>query len=156
LQKAGRFLPGLFHVLDSGISLGLLVAELLLPSEDASFVAGLLSFRDHSLALIGAGYSGPGEDVVRIKLEDASGGLNGAVKIFPGVVGLREAMKRVGEFRIERKRAIVFRDGFLNFSFTEEINSGVVMIFSVHGERCLGAAFCAAILPPPQAGGSRC
>jgi hypothetical protein len=147
----GLFLP------ESGISLRLLVTELLLPSKDASFVAGFFSLGDHSLTLVGSRDSGPGEDVVGIQLEDAPRGFDGAVKIFPGVVGLRQAMERVGEFRIELERAVIFRDGFLDFSFAEEINSGVVVIFSSHNNKCCAdASRCAAILPSPLRRGSRC
>ena len=106
-----------------------LFLQLLLPAQNARFVSGFFSLGDHAFALVGAGNRGPGQNVVRLELEDPPRGFNGAVKILLGVIGLRQAMQRVAKFRIEFQSARVFRDCFREFSFAEEINSRVVVVF---------------------------
>ena len=106
-----------------------MLPQLLLPAEDARFVAGFFSFGDHAFALVGARNCGPGKDVFRIEREDALRGFNRTVKILLSVVGLRQAMQRVAKLGVEFERPHVFRDGLRQFSFAEEVNSGVVVIF---------------------------
>ena len=106
-----------------------LFLQLLLPAEDARFVAGFFGFRNHAFALIGAGDGSPCEDVVGVEFKDAARRFNGAVKILLGVIGLRQAMQRVAQFRIQLQSARVFRDCFREFSFAEEIYARVVVVF---------------------------
>ena len=106
-----------------------MLPQLLFPAEDARFVAGFFSFGNHAFALEGARNSGPGEDILRVEGEDAPRGFNGAVKILLGVIGLRQAMQRVAKLGMEFERTRVFRNGFRQFAFAEEIDSRVVMVF---------------------------
>ena len=126
---------------------GLLFLQLLLPAEDSRFVSGFFGFGNHALALIGAGDGGPCENVVGVEREDAAGGFNGAVKILLGVIGLRQAMQRVAKFGIEFQGARVFRDCFREFSFAEEINPRVIMVFRALRSLAIHAAILAPVLP---------
>jgi hypothetical protein len=118
---------------------GFLFFQLLLPAEDARFVAGFFGLGNHAFALVGAGDGGPGENVIGVEREDAAGSFNGAVKILLGVIGLRQAMQRVAKLGIEFEGARVFRDCFREFSFTEEIYARVVVVFCALG-RVVGHA----------------
>lgn len=121
-----------------------LFLQLLFPAENTRFVSSFFRLGNHPFALIGAGNGSPRENVVRIKRKYAPRGFNGAVKILLGVIGLRQAMQRVAKFRIEFQRTRVFRNRFREFSFAEEIDARVVMVFRV--VRCI--AIHAAILAP--------
>ncbi len=109
-----------------------LLLQLFFPSEDARLITGFFGFGDHSLALIGARNRRPRQNVIGIERENAPGRLDRAVKIFLGVVRLRESMQRVGEFRVHLERAAVFRDGFVELPLAEEINPRVVVVFRCH------------------------
>ncbi len=65
-----------------------------------------------------------------VEREDALGGFNRAVEILLSVVGLREAMQRVAKFGIEFEGPRVFSNCVGHFSFAEQIDPSVVMIFS--------------------------
>jgi hypothetical protein len=99
------------------------------PAEDAGFVAGGFGFGDHAFALVGARNRRPGQDVFGIEFEQALARFDGAVKILLGVVGLREAMERVGKLGIKSERFFVLRDGFRVFSFAKIISAGIVVVF---------------------------
>jgi hypothetical protein len=106
--------------------------ELFLPAQDAGFIAGFFGLGNHSFALVGAGDGGPSENVVRIECDDAAGGFNCAVKIFLGVVCLRETMERVGKFRIECESAIVLGNRGVELAVAKKINSRIVVVFGGH------------------------
>jgi hypothetical protein len=123
------------------------VPQLLLPSEDARLVSGFFRFGDHAFALISARDGSPGENIVGVERQNAPRGLNGAVKILLGVIGLRQAMQRVAKFRIEFQRARVFRDCFREFSFAEKIDARVVMVFRVLRSVTIHTAILAPVPP---------
>lgn len=105
------------------------------PAEDAGFVSGSFGFGDQAFALVRAGNRGPGEDVLRVEFEQSLARFDGAVKILLGVIGLRQAMERVGKLGIEIERFFVFRHGFRIFSFAEKIGTRVIVFFGARVRR---------------------
>src|SRR5208283_5036101 len=101
----------------------LLLSKLLLPSQDSRLVSGFFGFRNHPQALISARNRGPRKNVVRLQNQNSARRFNRAVKIFAGVIRLRQAMKRVDQFRIELQRAVVFLNRRVEFALAEKINS---------------------------------
>ena len=123
-------MPALFAL--CFVSLPLLLAQLPLPSKHTGLISSLFCLGNHSFSLICPRYRSPRQNIFGLKLQNPLGRFNRAVKIFLGVIGLRQAMKRVGEFRIEFERAIVFRDRLIQFPVAEEVNPGVVVVFRGH------------------------
>src|ERR1700730_2855088 len=131
----------LFEAVSRGVGLafGLLFPKLLLPSENARFIPGFLGLRNHTEALIGPRNRGPRENVVGFQREDSSRSFNRAVKIFLGVIRLRQAMKRVDQLWIELQRSVVFFNRGIEFPFAKEINSSVIVVFGGHQNPCANA-----------------
>ena len=111
-------------------TLRLLLPQLLLPSQHARLIPSLLRLRHHPLALIRARHRRPRQNILRLDLENPPRRPDRPVKIFLRVVCLRQTMQCVRKFRIKRNRALVFRNRLVQLPLTEEINPGVVMVFS--------------------------
>jgi hypothetical protein len=106
-----------------------MLAKLVLPSEDARLVSGRFCFRHHAFALIRARNRGPREHIVGVESQDAVRRFDRAVKILLSVVGLREAMQRVGKLGIEFERPLILLDRFGQLARAEKVDSCVVMFF---------------------------
>jgi hypothetical protein len=123
-----------------------LLAQLLLPTQNARLISRFFSLGNHILALISPRNRSPRQNVFRVKRQNALRRLDGPVEILLGVIGLRQAMERVAKLRVNRQSLTVFRNRFRQFSVAEKVNSVVIMVFRGFRRRVTHAVILASLV----------
>src|SRR5437588_3851814 len=110
--------------------------QLLLPPQHPSLIPLRLSLRNHSLLLIKNRQAGVRQNVVGIDIRDLLGNFDGFVEALKILQSPAQPMQRIGELRISRHRPPVLLDRLLMMAFKDQIERGVVVVFSQLAGAC--------------------
>src|SRR5205807_9818035 len=121
----------LLGVLRGESGLLLRVTELLLPAENSRLIRGRLGFRYHAFLLIGDRKASVSKDVVGIEFDQSLRDLNRLVQAICVLIGARQAVQRLGVPGIKFQAFLVLGNRFVLFALGEEIEGGIVMVFSL-------------------------